>query len=134
MSTATVEAPAGTRVEVYRNIHKSRRAGRPVYSVRDAKTKRVIAHESLIVLTDAKFKVSEAGRQRVLREKRKNVHAVIEGTWVEPGSIDMSGPNLVVLYNPYKFSTFVADATKQPVHTAPIVEIGLAVLAWGIYE
>ena len=48
------------KVFVYRNLHKK------CYSVKDWKTKKVIAHVDNIFLKDAVFKVSEAGRQRVL--------------------------------------------------------------------
>ena len=43
---------------------------------------RVIGHASRVNVRDAKFVVSEAGRQRVLREGRKNVHAFVVG-WLE---------------------------------------------------
>ena len=40
---------------------------------------RVILHASEVALMHCTFKVSEAGRQRVLREKRNNIHAGIVG-------------------------------------------------------
>ena len=40
---------------------------------------RVVAHASDVIIKDATFKVSEAGRQRVLREKHKNVYAGVQG-------------------------------------------------------
>jgi len=61
------------KVEVYFNLH------RKVWSVRNAKTKRLVGHASRLLLRDATFKVSEAGRQRVLRERKKNVHAFVRG-------------------------------------------------------
>jgi len=62
------------QVEVYRNLNNGR------LSIRDAKTKLVLAHADVVTLTEVTFHVSEAGRQRVLRDKRKNVHAVVRGT------------------------------------------------------
>lgn len=65
------------KVEVYYNLHRkclsvrSRITG-PTYG-------KVLAHVDHIVLRDVEFKVSEAGRRRVIREQRKNVHAVIRG-------------------------------------------------------
>jgi len=44
---------------------------------------RVIAHRDSLHLQDAEFKVSEKGRQRVIRERRKNVHAGVVGNWNE---------------------------------------------------
>jgi len=40
---------------------------------------RVVGWASTVLLSDVTPKVSEAGRQRVLREKRKNVHAGMGG-------------------------------------------------------
>src|SRR4029077_1803055 len=86
-------------VQVYRNIHRSRQAGEPVYSIRDKKTRRVVGHASSIFITDAKFHVNENGRQRVLTEKRKNVHAWVEGRLAN--TVDLTGA-VAVSYNPYK--------------------------------
>jgi hypothetical protein len=61
------------KVFVYRNLRRG------CLSVRDTKTRRVIAHVDEIFLRDVKFKVSKAGRERVLKEKQKNVHAGVEG-------------------------------------------------------
>ena len=89
---------------------------------------RVIGHADVVVLENIEPKVSEAGRQRVLREKRKNVHAGITGrlVWVDHKS-DLAGEfkefdaeliatcNNPVTYNPYKFKTFVkkSDTTHE---------------------
>ena len=40
---------------------------RRCWSVKDPATGKVVAHADRVVLSDAVFKVSEAGRQRVLR-------------------------------------------------------------------
>ena len=40
---------------------------------------RVTGHADTVILFDTTTKVSEAGRQRVIREQRKNVHAGIVG-------------------------------------------------------
>ena len=69
---------------------------------------RVIAHRKTVWLTDAVPKVSEAGRQRVLREQRKNVHAGIVGQWRDADMPLVSNDYwLPVTYNPYKYETFV---------------------------
>jgi hypothetical protein len=63
----------------------------------------------MIALSDVRFTVSEAGRQRVLREKRKNVHAFVEG--VESplyGSINRK-LDCKVTYNPYKYEKFTTS-------------------------
>ena len=93
------------RVEVYRNLHNG------MWSVRSKKTGRVIAHMNEVFLKDCVFKVREGGRQKVLREKQKNVHAFIEGDLMNLSKqeqeliYDMVG--FGVTYNPYKFDSFV---------------------------
>ena len=67
------------KVEVYRNLHKN------CWSVRDCKTKKVIKHVQSAYIKNAELVVQPAGRSKVLREQRKNVHAFVrgqlEGSW-----------------------------------------------------
>ena len=67
------------RVFVYFNLHKKCFS---IKALEGADKGRVIAHRDTVVLDGCKLLVSEAGRQRVLREKRKNVHAGVSGTWI----------------------------------------------------
>ena len=71
---------------------------------------------------DCKFKVSEAGRQRVLREKRKNVHAGVAGIWLQrlPPSVRCAH---TLTYNPYQGPYFVECKTRQAVFQAHIAEL-----------
>jgi hypothetical protein len=104
----------GQQVELYRNLHNKR------ISVRDAKTKLVLGHADEVMLTGAQFLVSEAGRQRVLREDRKNVHAVVRGTLVLPfgrASDGFAAP-VRVTYNPHKYSSFVLASGLNPITAA----------------
>ena len=66
----------GTWVEVYWNLHKL------CWSVR--RQGKVIAHADYVSLRDCKLVVQPAGRQKVLAEKCKNVHAFVRGFWVDP--------------------------------------------------
>jgi len=102
----------GRKVFVYYNLHKH------LWSVRCEKTKRVILHTNNILLKDTIYKVSEAGRQRVLREKRKNVHAGVKGIIVNYDVIPMISSSLMdsdaITYNPYKYDSFVyKDSEKR---------------------
>jgi len=87
-------------IEFYWNLHKR------TFSVRDPKTRKVIGHQDEITMKSPSFRVSEAGRQRVLREKAKNVHAVVRGeeAWTD-GRIgrDFLGR---LTYDPYKSGEF----------------------------
>jgi hypothetical protein len=101
------ELNVGDYVQVYYNLHKH------CYSVCDRKGK-VIAYVDEITLRDVKFFVSEAGRQRVLREQRKNVHARVRGYVADRADCARK-----VRYNPYLFATFVLADTEEPVLEAP---------------
>jgi len=73
----------------------------------------VIARLPEVYLSLPVGKVSEAGRQRVLREQKKNVHAGITGhLWHPPRG--PNGPTVEVTYNPYKYASFVYKATEAP--------------------
>jgi hypothetical protein len=87
-------------VQIYRNLHKKG----VVYSVRSVTTRKVVDYVSDVVLTDVVFKVNQSGRERVVREKRKNVHAVMEGRIIS--DLPLSSGRLIT-YNPYKSNQFV---------------------------
>ena len=106
----------GERVFIYRNLHKK------CYSVKSLKTGRVIAHVDSIDLIDVTFKVSQAGRQRVLNERRKNVHAGVVGYVANPSIKDQS---IDVTYNPYKYNSFVTKDNELPIFKATHAHIDL---------
>lgn len=130
------------KVRVYWNLHQG------CWSVQDARTRRVIGHATQLLVRDAKFNVSEAGRQRVLRERKKNVHAFVVGDleaaiWSStvrshepmPWDLDRKTNNAYrheanrvdtrVSYNPLKAGHFFEVATGQPVASAD-----MAYLTW----
>lgn len=83
------------RVKVYWNVR-----GR-TFSVVDLATGRVCGRTtSDLMLKDCKLTVGAKGRERVRKERRKNVHAFIYGTLVTPNPPD--GEWRGVGYNPYK--------------------------------
>lgn len=103
----------GQKVKVYRNLH------RKTYSIADAASGLVLGYADRITLQDAEFKVGQAGRQRVLQEQRKNVHAYVVGTLIYAAG---EGLSRKVRYNPYHYPTFVNDAS-MPVYTASLVTL-----------
>ena len=114
--------------QIYRNLHKKG----VVYSVRSVKTKRVVTYLSEFVMSNAVFKVSQSGRERVLKEKRKNVHAYIQGELlcgVKPRNVGK-----LVTYNPYRFSNFVlVDDTTKELKSAKSVNVsGQSIRATGV--
>ena len=136
----------GDRVEVYRNLHNNTfsvrllrpRLGRGDYSRWRLKGK-VIKHlENWMTLNlqNIKFAVQPAGREKVRREGRKNVHAFVRGT--VSGAEDQHFKETFkekcvewVTYNPYQDDTFTATVTDpettftsyQPVHKARLVTL-----------
>ena len=73
----------GLLCDVYLNLHKT-----GFLSVRAAEGPdkgRVVGHVSAIQLEDCSFRVSEAGRQRVIRDRCKNVHATVRAFAVAAG-------------------------------------------------
>lgn len=101
------------KVFVYFNLHKK------MWSIRAQEgpyKNRVIAHRDSLSLTDVVFKVSEAGRQRVIKEQRKNVHAGAVGQWSERNEMDSKAR--AIAYDPYRYPTFVYRDTKDPITSA----------------
>lgn len=80
---------APDRARVYYNLNLD------CLSVIDAETGRLYCHAHRVELHDAQFRVQEAGRQRVLREKRKNVHAYIVGKLHNVGDVMKERHHLV---------------------------------------
>ena len=68
---------------------------------------KVTAHPFTAYLKNVKFKVSEAGRQRVLQQKRKNVHAWVTGELIE--KLPDHGPFDSARYNPYELEKFQSN-------------------------
>jgi hypothetical protein len=106
------------RVYVYFNLHKK------LWSVRaldGAQRGRVIAHAHDLRLADCSFRVSEAGRQRVIRERCKNVHAGVVGTLLEASLPQGTMCEQRITYDPYRFATFVDAETLAPIAHARFV-------------
>lgn len=101
------------RVFVYYNLHKK------CFSIRSMKTGLVVAHADKVYMSECTFKVSEAGRQRVLKEKKKNVHAGIIGKWLECAI----GTSETATYNPFKYDSFVEVRSGKKVEKANWVRL-----------
>lgn len=109
------------KVFAYRNLH------RDCWSVKALEGNlkgRVIYHAKAVTLWNCTFKVSEAGRQRVLRDQKKNVHAGVMGM------LDEDTANWIplisgvpVTYNPYKYDSFVFKHTEGRVDDASFVRL-----------
>lgn len=99
------KATKGLKVFVYYNLHKGLWSLKALEGEHKGK---VVAHCEQVGLMDATPKESEKGRQRVLEEKQKNVHAGITGTilWIDGAPVGVDRAKQVS-YNPYKKPHFV---------------------------
>jgi hypothetical protein len=115
---------AGQRVWIYWNLHKN------TISALDPTTGRVIkdAYFDTIHLTDVEFRVRQGGRQRVLDEQAKNVHAFVIGNY-DPHLPDLpdlgegpAGGWRRAYYNPYKVQVWTdLDDGSHPTRVAEAV-------------
>ncbi len=126
--------PPQTKVYVYKNLHQA------CWSVRGRDSGLVLCHCNYILLLYVEFHVSEKGRQRVLREKQKNVHAGLRGTTCSEEKLRLYQAQIdlvtdlppedkdfwkhsLVTYDPYKYASFVDVETEEPKVSARIVEM-----------
>jgi hypothetical protein len=96
----------GKEVKLHLNKHTDS------WSVKCAKTSKLLAHVDHAVLVDCQFHVG-AGRAKVLESKRKGVHAWVRGTLLsynKPARVAVP-----VTYNPYRYESFVDRETESPV-------------------
>jgi hypothetical protein len=128
------------RVKIYRNLHKSRQFN--VWSLSEVTGRhcalsagKIVGYADVALLSDVCFVVNLSGRARVLRERKKYVHAYVEGELLQvvthPSEIDplvevpelFPGRWVPVTYNPYKYDTFVRADTGTPVAVAKTVAV-----------
>ena len=107
-----------TNVRVYWNLHKG------CWSVQDRKTGRVVRHVEACTLADVKFTVRPAGREKVRREGKKNVHAFAVGT-VYPADMYALFNAKKVTYNPYKNDTFIFADTGKPAADISVISLAM---------
>ena len=99
------------KVFVYKNLHKG------CWSIKQDGI--VKAHADNVTLYQVVMKVNRKGRERVLREKRKNVHAGING-YLRLEEFQRVWDDLPedqfdeITYNPYKYSSFVHTKDESP--------------------
>jgi hypothetical protein len=108
-----IMAQSKAKFYIYWNLHKQ------CWSVKFKG--KVIEHVyNTIRVWNAEYKVSEAGRLRVIKEKRKNVHAYVACSFYVVTETEPSWPTwpswVEVYYNPYKVQTFVRMDDREPIY------------------
>ena len=109
----------GTMVRVYRNLQ---RKDAVEFSVQTKQCDgwHVVAYVDAVALKDARFVVSDATRDRVLRLKRRKVCAWIEATLC---GMPKMCPVREVRYNPYRSRDFTLGCDGAVVQSADVVVI-----------
>ena len=81
----------------------------------------VCARGDTFIMKNVEFRVGLAGKNRVMNEKRKNVHAYMVADSFEIDtniSIKDTAEMIRVTYNPYKYKTFVDAETEESIKEA----------------
>ena len=98
------------KVKIYRNLNKKGY----VYSIKQNGL--VVGYCSFICLKNCRFIVNQKGRDKVLKEKRKNVHAYIDGFLTK----ELPATKAKVFYNPYKCKYFINEDNNY-IHSSEYV-------------
>jgi hypothetical protein len=122
MGTATRLIEPQARIHVYYNLHKR------IWSIRSARTGRIIDHQCNVLLQgNVKFHVQQAGNAKVRATGRKNVHAYVAADSYTIGSTPDAINRLFdsktsygsirdtvqVTYNPYTMTSFRTKPTDE---------------------
>jgi len=98
----------GDVIDVYRNLNKTN-----FYSIRNRSgsfKNKVSGYAHAVIVRHPELIVSKAGRARVQKEKRKNVHSFVRGEFCDAfnSEVILSQLNdyLRLSYSPYKFDSF----------------------------
>jgi hypothetical protein len=105
-------------VQVYRNLHKG------CWSVKQNGL--VKAHSDDITMFDCEFLVNQNNRLKVIREKRKNVHAFVKGIlskYCHKHDHRRWGKVKSISYNPYKRDSFYDMDTNESIYEADNVRL-----------
>ena len=84
-------------VKVYKNLHRG------CWSI--VQGSQVVAHADTLCMRDCRFVVRKRGRERCLREGKKNVHAFCIG-WMQLNNGDIEKYEIPIHYEPFKIGCF----------------------------
>lgn len=110
----------GKRVMVYYNLNKH------TFSIQHKG--KVISHADFVNLENVEFRVRQGGKEKVRKEKVKNVHAFVIGTLKEYckypcNNIPKEHNGNIVTYDPYKYDSFVIKNTEEPIYNVNEVDM-----------
>jgi hypothetical protein len=95
-----------TKVRVYRNLNKPEFYS--IMAMTGVNKGKVVGYARSVLLENCHLVISEASRQRVLRDKRKNVHAFCQGYICDASNAvqALTGNECAITYNPYRMGSF----------------------------
>ena len=93
-----------------------------LFTVQNRETGRVRRHAQALTLRDADFEVDHEGRDRMLREGRRTLHAGIRGEIVPEEPENLEGWTRVV-YDPRRHEGFVTADEERLVARAELVRM-----------
>ena len=105
----------GKSTKIYWNLHKHE------FSI--VQDGLVVRHLDYFEIQDCVLRVQPAGKDKVRKEKKKNIHAYVQG--MPCGS--MGGKSYQIgeaTYNPYKYDSFVMVDTGEPIYEADHIWLG----------
>jgi hypothetical protein len=115
----------GQKVSAFWNLHHH------VFSLQSNVTEEgkrktlVISHCNGVILKDVTFVVRKAGRERVLKERQKNIHAFVKGEFVGETDflqeLSIGAGMREAYYNPFKQDCFTDKETGAKLFGAEIV-------------
>jgi hypothetical protein len=112
------------KIRIYRNLNASHNGEKGFWSVKQGTVK---CHCQDITLQNVNFLVNEKVRQRVVLNKRKEVHAYVEG-FLAPrifNVISFTNQGHAVTYNPYTCDEFMCgDAPIVGANLCRLVKVG----------
>lgn len=89
------------KTKVHRNLHKA------CWSIRESGAK--TTHTSFIALANVEFRVSQAGRAKVIANQVRSVHAYAIGDRLHTScTVYGEGERIGVRYNPYRAGAFLS--------------------------
>lgn len=102
------------RVRVYRNLNKPEFYS--ILAMEGEDKGKVIGYARSVLLENCELIVSAKSRQRVLRQKRKNVHAYCQGIIVDASEMiqTLDGTECAITYCPYKMGSFFRREDELP--------------------
>lgn len=113
------QASANLPSRIYRNLNSER-----LMSIQQkiGKSWVVVGHVQNAVLRDVKFHVSQSGRERVVRDKRKNVHAWASAILVHEAISEL--PEIQPIhYCPYTQNSFSWKESGKPIEQADLLVV-----------